>query len=265
MGREARAKRERRNVPGRLTRSTALVLVAHAIEEQLAEQRNVVVTFDAFLPDRSTGRLHQVDAAIRHDVGGRPMLGIVEVRDSAEEWDATSVVRIEDRARDLGAARATLVSSAGFGEAALERIRLTAHHLEAVHLQPARDADWPERLELREIALQVGGRLSTYPLVGRMYHQPDVDQTPFFVAFAEIQRSQGLDVLTWVARADGRNVHGSQPYGVRLWVAALGSTPPRFTFTVRTSTGTREVPVRSALAPSPYGAVQSRPEGYPTV
>ena len=68
------------------------------------------------------------------------------------------VDQIEGKREALGASRATLVSMAGFTEPALKRVGAQSKTLDAVHLRPATDDDWPRRLAMREMGFELHGQ-----------------------------------------------------------------------------------------------------------
>jgi hypothetical protein len=90
------------------------------IEKTLLPEGATVKSPDR-IPDKITGRLREVDAAIRYQVGSVPILITVECRRRSKVDDATWIEQLATKQKDVGAARTIAVSWKGFGEPAKQK------------------------------------------------------------------------------------------------------------------------------------------------
>jgi hypothetical protein len=202
-----------------LRRSEVVELVAHIVELELAvEYANVRAEWDVQLPEVQTGTLRQVDVSVTYDVGDREMFRIVEVQDRQRRMDSPFVDQVEGKREALGAARATLVSTAGFSVPALRRIRSQPTRLDAVLLRDARDEEWPRQLGLRKMEFKLAGRTIGVPLTGRIYSDALTAADRFFIAYGAAQEHHVQGLVAWVFRTDGKKLPGNRPFGLYTWL-----------------------------------------------
>ncbi len=103
-----------------------------AILEELLRPEGLRVSSPDRIRDTITGRLREVDVAIRASDGGR-VIAICECRDRANAEDVTWVEQVVTKARDLeDSPPAVLVSSSGFSEPAKEKARNYGHDVRLV-------------------------------------------------------------------------------------------------------------------------------------
>ncbi len=103
-----------------------------AILEELLRPSGLLIRSPDHLRDTVTGRLREVDVAIRASEEGA-VIAICECRDRAGSEDVTWIEQVVTKARDLeGSPPAVLVSSAGFSEAAREKANAYGHDVRLV-------------------------------------------------------------------------------------------------------------------------------------
>jgi hypothetical protein len=103
-----------------------------AILEELLRPSGLLFRSPDHLRDTVTGRLREVDVAIRASEEGA-VIAICECRDRAGVEDVTWIEQVVTKARDLeGCPPAVLVSSAGFSEAAREKANAYGHDVRLV-------------------------------------------------------------------------------------------------------------------------------------
>jgi hypothetical protein len=222
-----RTKRKEDDLPGQkrppllgLPSSSVLELVAHVVEEELAlEHSNVRAQWNVELPERITGTRRQVDVAVTYDVGDREMIRIVEVQDRTRKVGSPFVDQVEGKREVLGAARATLVSTAGFTGPALSRIASKKAHLDGVLLRLADSPEWPERFQIREMRFEVQSRPITVPLVGRIYEDALTEVSRLFVAYGAAREPDVVGAFMFVFRSDGQKLAGNRPFAPYSWLA----------------------------------------------
>lgn len=94
-----------------------------AVLEELLRPTGLLIRSPDHVRDTVTGRLREVDVAIRTSAKGT-VLAICECRDRAIAEDVTWIEQVVTKARDLeGSPPAVLVSSSGFSKAAREKAR----------------------------------------------------------------------------------------------------------------------------------------------
>lgn len=87
------------------------------IERQLALKEAVIKSPDR-IKDRVTGRLREVDASIRYQIGSVPILITIECRDRSRVSDDTWIEQIASKRGKIGANQTIAVSRTGFSESA---------------------------------------------------------------------------------------------------------------------------------------------------
>lgn len=97
-------------------------MVAH-IEESLAPKGASVKSPDR-VRDLVTGRLREVDATIRFEVGSTPILITLECRKRKGIQDDTWIEQLATKRQKIGAAKTIAVSSKGFSESAMRSAKL---------------------------------------------------------------------------------------------------------------------------------------------
>jgi len=103
-----------------------------AILEELLRPSGLLFRSPDHLRDTITGRLREVDVAIRASDEG-PVIATCECRDRAGVEDVTWIEQVVTKARDLeGSPPAVLVSSAGFSEAAREKANAYGHDVRLI-------------------------------------------------------------------------------------------------------------------------------------
>ncbi len=111
-GREGKSQRE-------LREWRAFELLIAAIEERLAPAGATVKSPDR-IKDLDSGRLREVDASIRTQIGSAEVLITVECRKRSGVADVTWVEQLATKRAKLGAAKTIAVSAKGFSKAALQ-------------------------------------------------------------------------------------------------------------------------------------------------
>jgi hypothetical protein len=203
-----------------------LELVSHAVEQELADGRpEVRVEWDARLPETATGTVRQVDVRITFDPHDRPLTRIVEVQHRSAKVGSEYLDRLSGKARALGAARATIVCTAGFTRPALERVRSERLFLDAVHLRVARRDEWPDQLIQRNLPLEFGTSWVSQPLVGRVYEDAVTQVARFFVAYADFTTPEFTGGMTFLFPAAGVKLAEGKPFGIRVWTKRDGDRP----------------------------------------
>lgn len=203
-----------------------LELVTHAVEQELADGRpDVAVEWDARLPETATGTVRQVDVSVTFDVHDRPLTRIVEVQHRSAKVGSEFLDRISGKAEALGAARATIVATAGFTRPALDRVRSKRHFLDAVHLRAARRDEWPDQLVQRSLPFHTGTSSVTSPLVGRVYEDAVTQAARFFVAYTDVATPEFTGGMTFLFPAEGVELSQGKPLGIRIWAKRDGDRP----------------------------------------
>jgi hypothetical protein len=113
-GRRARKPARRTRTPPDWRQFEQLVA---RIEETLAPKGAVVTSPDR-IRDLLTGKLREVDASIRFDVGSTPILITVECRKRRNVQDDTWIEQLASKREKIGAAKTIAVSAAGFSDSA---------------------------------------------------------------------------------------------------------------------------------------------------
>lgn len=93
------------------------------IEESLAPKGAKVASPDR-VRDLQTGRMREVDASIRFQVGTTPILITVECRKRGRVQDDTWIEQLATKRAKIGAAKTIAVSSKGFSESAIKTAAL---------------------------------------------------------------------------------------------------------------------------------------------
>lgn len=110
------------------------------------------------LPDRSTGRLREVDVSIRSEVGSQPLLIIEECRDHRRKVGPDYVEQIATKRDDVRASKAVIVSTAGFTKGA--RTKAEHHGIGLMTMKEALAEEWASwlaftTLELRKLSFTI--------------------------------------------------------------------------------------------------------------
>jgi len=103
-----------------------------SIEETLAPKGAVVKSPDR-IRDLVTGRLREVDASIRFDVGSTPILITIECRKRKGIQDDTWIEQLATKRAKIGAAKTIAVSATGFSDSASKTAQL--HGIELRRLE----------------------------------------------------------------------------------------------------------------------------------
>jgi len=91
--------------------------------EMVLKPRGARVKSPDWIIDRITGELREVDASIRYDTNGVPVLITVECRDRAKVQDVTWIEQLVTKRTDIGATHTIAVTSSQFTEPALCKAR----------------------------------------------------------------------------------------------------------------------------------------------
>jgi hypothetical protein len=91
--------------------------------ETVLKPRGATVKSPDWIIDRVTGELREVDASIRYDTKGVPVLISVECRDRAKVQDVTWIEQLVTKRTDIGATQTIAVTSSQFTEPALCKAR----------------------------------------------------------------------------------------------------------------------------------------------
>ncbi|MCH7526357.1 MAG: hypothetical protein IID39_02870 [Planctomycetes bacterium] len=97
-------------------------LLVARIERWLAP-RGAIVTSPDKVADKETGRLREVDATIRFQVGSSPILVAIECRDRQSVEDVQWIEQLATKRQSIGAATMVAVSSRGFTKPAIDKAK----------------------------------------------------------------------------------------------------------------------------------------------
>ena len=106
-------------------------LLVAGIEEKLAPKGAVVKSPDR-IRDLVTGKMREVDASIRFDVGSAPILITIECRKRRGVQDDTWIEQLATKRAKIGAAKTIAVSATGFSESATKTAELNGIELRSL-------------------------------------------------------------------------------------------------------------------------------------
>ena len=118
------------------------------VERHLLPEHSVVRLSDR-IPDRDTGQLREVDAAIRLAVGSTPILITIECRRRDGVEDVRWIEELAQKKRSVGATATLAVSSMGFTAPALEKARALGIETRVLHeVTDETVRSWSENIEV---------------------------------------------------------------------------------------------------------------------
>lgn len=121
------------------------------IEKQLVPRGAIVKSPDR-IEDKITGKMREVDASIRYQIGSVPVLITIECRERSRVQDDTWIEQLASKKQKIGASHTIAVSSSGFTEPAI----ISAQHFE-IELRRIDDitdseiAAWIREIEIQRI------------------------------------------------------------------------------------------------------------------
>jgi hypothetical protein len=121
--------------------------VAAAIERSVATVDGTVVTPNAKVPERVTGKLRQVDVLVEIPASGRRLRIAMEVRDFATPLSVPQVEGLIAKLAKLDVDKGAIVASSGFAESALAAV--VAAGVDALTIQSVELPFWWEARNLR--------------------------------------------------------------------------------------------------------------------
>lgn len=125
-------------------------LVAH-IEHQLSPKGAVVTSPDR-IRDKVTGRMREVDASIRFQVGSVPILITIECRRRSKTQDDTWIEQIATKREKIGAQQTIAVSSTKFSASAIATARQYGIELRCIDDITDRDiSNWVDDITIDKI------------------------------------------------------------------------------------------------------------------
>ena len=104
------------------------------------------VTHDDRILGHDSGSLRQIDVSIRTSIAGHDVLIIVQAKDLRRKVDVNAVGELAQVMRDVRAAKAVLVSNAGFSRSAVRFAKSAGIDLCSLH--DAQSAKWPLSLSI---------------------------------------------------------------------------------------------------------------------
>jgi hypothetical protein len=210
-----------------LPKGLLIELVTHAVEVVLADDHaeGVQIVHRAHLPEKATGNLREVDAAIHYRLAGRRFVRTVEVQDRGKRVGVQTVDQFFAKAQVLGVHRTTIVSMAGFTKPALDRIRTESDLLDAIHLRPTEADDWPISWPDPQVRIGIDGRSVDVPLDARTYCDALTHAALRIVLFGAIITSDLSGAVVYVLKTKAALRDGEAVSLARFLIGAFSALP----------------------------------------
>ncbi len=118
---------------------------------QRALDPNVELTTNERIRGRFTGKLRQVDIALRHHAGGHAQLIIADAKDRKRKIDVREFDSIMGLGKDVGANLVIIVSAKGYTSSVLSKVRYENARL--LTLVDSRDHEWRVNIRMPAVAI----------------------------------------------------------------------------------------------------------------